>query len=140
MIASIFVFFFFSSRRRHTRGTGDWSSDVCSSDLHRAGLPTFWTVHGLGGGGGGAGGASQWRPRRGGAPRGRCRALTQQGTHGGGGVATNGHGGLQDRPRRDTTTNCRRAAWRCHWTGWATAADGPHGFRRRTATVGDERR
>src|SRR6266487_3505044 len=29
----IFVFFFFSSRRRHTRWTGDWSSDVCSSDL-----------------------------------------------------------------------------------------------------------
>src|SRR6266487_1656251 len=28
--------FFFSSRRRHTRWTGDWSSDVCSSDLHRA--------------------------------------------------------------------------------------------------------
>src|SRR5690348_18332803 len=26
-------FFFFSSRRRHTRWTGDWSSDVCSSDL-----------------------------------------------------------------------------------------------------------
>src|SRR5438876_9353332 len=26
--------FFFSSRRRHTRWTGDWSSDVCSSDLH----------------------------------------------------------------------------------------------------------
>src|SRR6266487_4670934 len=26
-------FFFFSSRRRHTRLTGDWSSDVCSSDL-----------------------------------------------------------------------------------------------------------
>src|SRR6266487_6377678 len=25
--------FFFSSRRRHTRCTGDWSSDVCSSDL-----------------------------------------------------------------------------------------------------------
>src|SRR5690348_18246950 len=29
--------FFFSSRRRHTRWTGDWSSDVCSSDLHRGG-------------------------------------------------------------------------------------------------------
>src|SRR6266487_6207102 len=29
----VFVFFFFSSRRRHTRWTGDWSSDVCSSDL-----------------------------------------------------------------------------------------------------------
>src|SRR5690348_18018538 len=28
------VLFFFSSRRRHTRWTGDWSSDVCSSDLH----------------------------------------------------------------------------------------------------------
>src|SRR5258706_12631325 len=33
------VFFFFSSRRRHTRLVSDWSSDVCSSDillLHRA--------------------------------------------------------------------------------------------------------
>src|SRR5256885_6342312 len=29
----LFVFFFFSSRRRHTRLQGDWSSDVCSSDL-----------------------------------------------------------------------------------------------------------
>src|SRR5260363_80824 len=27
------VSFFFSSRRRHTRCSGDWSSDVCSSDL-----------------------------------------------------------------------------------------------------------
>src|SRR5256885_7802594 len=26
--------FFFSSRRRHTRLQGDWSSDVCSSDLN----------------------------------------------------------------------------------------------------------
>src|SRR6266508_6357317 len=32
------VFFFFSSRRRHTRWPRDWSSDVCSSDLrYRAG-------------------------------------------------------------------------------------------------------
>src|SRR5437660_11395250 len=30
---SCFVFFFFSSRRRHTRWPRDWSSDVCSSDL-----------------------------------------------------------------------------------------------------------
>src|SRR3989454_6653897 len=29
----IYLFFFFSSRRRHTRLQGDWSSDVCSSDL-----------------------------------------------------------------------------------------------------------
>src|SRR5437762_10242390 len=30
---SVLFFFFFSSRRRHTRYIGDWSSDVCSSDL-----------------------------------------------------------------------------------------------------------
>src|SRR5215813_2571544 len=29
------IFFFFSSRRRHTRCGRDWSSDVCSSDLSR---------------------------------------------------------------------------------------------------------
>src|SRR5256885_11703915 len=29
---------FFSSRRRHTRLQGDWSSDVCSSDLNRPGV------------------------------------------------------------------------------------------------------
>src|SRR5689334_24402799 len=32
-----FFFFFFSSRRRHTRWNCDWSSDVCSSDLHLLG-------------------------------------------------------------------------------------------------------
>src|SRR6266480_6840554 len=31
--------FFFSSRRRHTRLTCDWSSDVCSSDLDLAQPP-----------------------------------------------------------------------------------------------------
>src|SRR2546426_9225191 len=31
--SAIYFFFFFSSRRRHTRLQGDWSSDVCSSDL-----------------------------------------------------------------------------------------------------------
>src|SRR5207253_8686023 len=30
-------YFFFSSRRRHTRWPRDWSSDVCSSDLNAAG-------------------------------------------------------------------------------------------------------
>src|SRR2546429_9990672 len=29
------IYFFFSSRRRHTRCSRDWSSDVCSSDLKR---------------------------------------------------------------------------------------------------------
>src|SRR5260221_5223137 len=33
------LFFFFSSRRRHTRSLCDWSSDVCSSDLPGFALP-----------------------------------------------------------------------------------------------------
>src|SRR5437879_4605024 len=33
LILCLLFFFFFSSRRRHTRYIGDWSSDVCSSDL-----------------------------------------------------------------------------------------------------------
>src|SRR5690349_23527832 len=32
-LVTILRFFFFSSRRRHTRSLRDWSSDVCSSDL-----------------------------------------------------------------------------------------------------------
>src|SRR5256885_11477694 len=35
----MYVRFFFSSRRRHTRLQGDWSSDVCSSDLVEELLP-----------------------------------------------------------------------------------------------------
>src|SRR5690348_18175192 len=36
LLLFLFIFFFFfSSRSRHTRATGDWSSDVCSSDLER---------------------------------------------------------------------------------------------------------
>src|SRR5205807_7130771 len=33
VVAMVIWSFFFSSRRRHTRLQGDWSSDVCSSDL-----------------------------------------------------------------------------------------------------------
>src|SRR5690242_21602946 len=36
----IMKYFFFSSRRRHTRLTCDWSSDVCSSDLTKSPLHT----------------------------------------------------------------------------------------------------
>src|SRR5690606_40982183 len=39
----IFIFFF-SSRRRHTRFSRDWSSDVCSSDLHLRWVPTARTI------------------------------------------------------------------------------------------------
>src|SRR2546421_6830633 len=38
-LTGVSVFFFFSSRRRHTRSDRDWSSDVCSSDLVQLGLP-----------------------------------------------------------------------------------------------------
>src|SRR2546422_10556244 len=44
------TFFFFSSRRRHTRCSRDWSSDVCSSDLDeqvRNGMSGAWIVEGL---------------------------------------------------------------------------------------------
>src|SRR3989442_9313324 len=40
------VFFFFSSRRRHTRCGRDWSSDVCSSDLFRSSME--YTLQGKG--------------------------------------------------------------------------------------------
>src|SRR5690606_40520285 len=39
--AIYFTLFFFSSRRRHTRFSRDWSSDVCSSDLARAARPAL---------------------------------------------------------------------------------------------------
>src|SRR5256885_3039907 len=50
---SIKLFFFFSSRRRHTRLQGDWSSDVCSSDLtsgcesklKRKRSQKYWNIH-----------------------------------------------------------------------------------------------
>src|SRR2546429_7376098 len=42
------VIFFFSSRRRHTRCSRDWSSDVCSSDLvliaRRAGTRRYYDL------------------------------------------------------------------------------------------------
>src|SRR5262245_19373264 len=48
-IVSCVIYFFFSSRRRHTRCLSDWSSDVCSSDLLKSlttfvggGGPRFW--------------------------------------------------------------------------------------------------
>src|SRR5256885_6106253 len=35
------ILFFFSSRRRHTRLQGDWSSDVCSSDLLASSMAAY---------------------------------------------------------------------------------------------------
>src|SRR5256885_12814132 len=44
------IFFFFSSRRRHTRLQGDWSSDVCSSDLQQPSIQTRSTAADTSGG------------------------------------------------------------------------------------------
>src|SRR3989442_583376 len=41
------MFFFFSSRRRHTRCGRDWSSDVCSSDLERVGEGVYRVRRGI---------------------------------------------------------------------------------------------
>src|SRR5437764_1424779 len=51
-VALTLFLFFFSSRRRHTRYIGDWSSDVCSSDLIRSvyslglrlAFSTIWSI------------------------------------------------------------------------------------------------
>src|SRR5690606_39695340 len=59
--------FFFSSRRRHTRFSRDWSSDVCSSDLAFKSVGAFAEGVGVRGesvlgesGGGAAVGEDQW--------------------------------------------------------------------------------
>src|SRR5258707_9306298 len=41
------LFFFFSSRRRHTRYWRDWSSDVCSSDLKSTTTPQHYPCGGV---------------------------------------------------------------------------------------------
>src|SRR5690606_11192993 len=41
VMCTLIFCFFFSSRRRHTRFSRDWSSDVCSSDLVIQGVDAF---------------------------------------------------------------------------------------------------
>src|SRR5256884_3560235 len=43
-VVRLTLFFFFSSRRRHTRCSRDWSSDVCSSDLTEHWDGPAWSV------------------------------------------------------------------------------------------------
>src|SRR5215467_3237694 len=57
--------FFFSSRRRHTRLQGDWSSDVCSSDLYAATAAAI---------------AALWGPLHGGANEEVLNTLSEIGT------------------------------------------------------------
>src|SRR5690606_40619281 len=62
-----YILFFFSSRRRHTRFSRDWSSDVCSSDLSVDGGRSGLTAPSPPGGHAGAVGArvsgARWRRR-----------------------------------------------------------------------------
>src|SRR2546429_1981206 len=46
MVCVVALCFFFSSRRRHTRCSRDWSSDVCSSDLFFVGIVLIEVVAG----------------------------------------------------------------------------------------------
>src|ERR1017187_4180430 len=46
MVLFYFIVFFFSSRRRHTRYIGDWSSDVCSSDLVKGDVVEIFPAYG----------------------------------------------------------------------------------------------
>src|SRR5438094_10563743 len=65
MTVNLIIFFFFSSRRRHTRSYGDWSSDVCSSDLRKRRVRPAPEEGGEGRSGpAGAGRASARRPPR----------------------------------------------------------------------------
>src|SRR5690606_11322312 len=61
----VFLSFFFSSRRRHTRFSRDWSSDVCSSDLVHgrvADRGPGWRRPGPGAGGGRGAAGGDARP------------------------------------------------------------------------------
>src|SRR2546430_16855192 len=51
MSVMIVQYFFFSSRRRHTRFDCDWSSDVCSSDLGSERYATYAWLSGMSPGG-----------------------------------------------------------------------------------------
>src|SRR5205809_562752 len=55
--------FFFSGRRRHTRCSRDWSSDVCSSDLSRRVAPATSTSSTGGRGSNARRSAPRWRAR-----------------------------------------------------------------------------
>src|SRR5256885_11043920 len=76
--------FFFSSRRRHTRLQGDWSSDVCSSDLEWA---NFRSTHS----------SSGWSARGGQTLNPHALNRTPSGSSSGSAVAV--AGGLWDRER-----------------------------------------
>src|SRR5690606_40308766 len=103
--------FFFSSRRRHTRFSRDWSSDVCSSDLARGQRRAVVVVEALAGGG---------EDLDAGERRLRERLGARGGELGGGGAATvvAGHGALERGARSEERrvgkeSRCRGAPHEC---------------------------
>src|SRR5436309_16077200 len=66
------LFFFFSSRRRHTRFSRDWSSDVCSSDLGTLNVDTVQEIQVL---------TSNYLPEYGRSSGGQIRFVTKGGGH-----------------------------------------------------------
>src|SRR5690606_40288965 len=94
--------FFFSSRRRHTRFSRDWSSDVCSSDLFAQSFRGASSRARAAAGTGAARRRAPKRPQRGLAVGGRRNAFCGSGTLGGGldggQHRTRGGGRAQRRP------------------------------------------
>src|SRR5256886_9979008 len=90
------MFFFFSSRRRHTRFDCDWSSDVCSSDLsaERGERPRCGAGGGRGGRAGGVGVHRAETDER------RSETRRRGGRDGGAGRGSQRGGGRGGPPRR----------------------------------------
>src|SRR5690606_40124416 len=107
--------FFFSSRRRHTRFSRDWSSDVCSSDL-RMGSPSYTGsfVRATSGGTVGRGGAGGW------AAAGAAAAAAAAG------AAAPAAGGARSEERR-VGKECR--------SRWSTCQEDKRRRKRRSGTV-----
>src|SRR4051794_41978614 len=99
--------FFFSSRRRHTRWTGDWSSYVCSSDLGRCSRRWPASTWARCGGGRGRPGAEE------------ARVGEEGGDRGGGGASKKKKKTERRRPRgmksREVGGNGRGTAGGCPW-------------------------
>src|SRR5688500_20319826 len=105
----LLCFFFFSSRRRHTRLQGDWSSDVCSSDLiggrpfRRPQTPQPWSLSAPSSAVAGAAGAS-------GASADREGVVWGKGVGGGG-------GGVGEEQKGRETRRTEQIEWTDqHWT------------------------
>src|SRR6266508_6236240 len=98
-----FVFFFFSSRRRHTRWPRDWSSDVCSSDLASC-TPARYGRRSSRGGYPPVGSAARTRPSPLQAPGSPARCSDAQGACGRSRPHTQPHAALGGRrPRRSVS-------------------------------------